>query len=400
MEIQASRKRAHATEAQYVYDSALFTKALDYAKKHCDACFILSAKYGLVAPNQVISPYEETLNAQPRTARAKWAEKVWEDLRLNLHRGDQVVLLAGERYREFLVPKIIQHGCEVEVPMEGLGIGRQLQWLTQHDANSKRDHDLDRLYVALRTLEFGVHGKRELAKCTGQQEWPRSGLYFFFEPGEQRSNDREMRVVRVGTHGVSRGSKATLWNRIRTHRGTGHGAGNHRGSIFRLHVGSAIGRRDPKLAVPSWGIGQNAETEVREMETDLEQAVSKHIGEMSILWLSIEDEASPASDRAYLERNLVGLLAGKASFSDPPSKNWLGLHSPDARIRDSGLWNLDFLSYQYSSDFLDVLDEYVQITTGRKSPPSHSIAPADWYANDRQRGSRDQLALFGEQGNG
>ncbi|WP_429838091.1 DUF6884 domain-containing protein [Burkholderia gladioli] len=40
-------------------------------------------------------------------------------------------VLAGERYREFLV-EYLRSRFELEIPMQGLAIGRQLQWLTDH----------------------------------------------------------------------------------------------------------------------------------------------------------------------------------------------------------------------------------------------------------------------------
>ncbi len=115
---------------------------------------------------------------------------------------------------------------------------------------------------------------------------------------------------------------------------------------------------------------------------------------MNVLWLAIEDDAGPASDRAYLERNLIGLLAGKSGPADTPSKNWLGCFSPDERIRRSGLWNLGFLGYVYCPDFLDVLDEYVSITVRTLPQPTQSLAPEEWYSNERAGVPRNQLLLF------
>jgi len=392
----ASRKRADATEARNLYSSPLFMKAREYVESRCDTWYILSAKHGLVSPAQVIDPYEETLNTKSRAELDKWAQKVWADLSRRLKSVDHVIILAGKRYREFLVPLATNHGCAVKVPMEGLSIGRQLQWLSKQLSQPSRENDLDRLYTALRSLESALGGKRLLSKSNGQQAWPESGVYFFFEPGEYRSGEGERRVVRVGTHGVSRGSKATLWNRLRTHRGTSSGLGNHRSSIFRLHVGTAMGAKNSSLAVASWGKGQVAEVNIRRKEEPLEREVSRHIGTMSILWLAIEDKASPASDRAYLERNLIGLLVGEAGPVDLPSVDWLGRFSPDERIRNSGLWNINFLDYSYSKEFLEVLDEYVLITLGKKPQPSKPIAPQDWHLNERRGVPYNQLALFEE----
>ena len=389
-----SRKQKKAAKAKDLYVSALFSKSRKYVERHCDRWYVLSAKHGLVHPNQVVEPYEDTLNTKPTKERKLWAEEVWSDLKKELEITDNVVFLAGNRYREYLIPKIHSYGCYVDVPMEGKSIGKQLQWLTQQEQKSSRDVDMERLYSALIRLEKWSGQKRLLAECTGHSKWPKSGIYFFFEPDEFRQNKTELRVVRVGTHGVSKGSKATLWNRLRTHRGTTSGSGNHRSSIFRLHVGAALSARDQALAVSTWGVGQTADADTRNREQNLESAVSAYIGKMCILWVAVEDMPGPASDRAYLERNLIGLLVGQAGAIDQPSRNWLGLYSPDKRIRRSGLWNLDFLNYEYSPDFLDVLDEYVSITVNETSRPANSIAPKDWYKNERNRLARSQLSLF------
>jgi hypothetical protein len=130
--------------------------------------------------------------------------------------------------------------------------------------------------------------------------------------------------------------------------------------------------------VGSWNTLKSIDGSQRKVEEDLERRVSAYIGSMRVLWLAIEDEAGPTSDRAYIERNVIGMLTGKAGPVDPPSSGWLGAVSPDDRIRLSGLWNLDHLHYPYSPDFLDVLDEYVLITTGKQAQPTRAIAPRYW----------------------
>lgn len=373
-----SKKLSKLTEAKNLYVSPLFAKSRIFVEQHCDSWFILSAKYGLIEPTDVIAPYEETLNTKSRHEKDEWARRVWVNLRQHLNPDDHVTILAGENYRKNLVPLILNHGSHVDVPMQGLGIGRQLQWLSNQPTQKR---DINRFYKALHKLESNLGGKRSMSASTGQQKWPDSGVYFFFEPGEMRANLESQRVVRVGTHRVSAGSKAKLWNRLRTHRGTRKGTGKHRSSIFRLHVGNAISKKYPNLAIPSWGIRGTRDKTVLKTEINLERKASSHIGKMGILWLAIEDKAGPASDRAYIERNLIGMLAGKSYPVDPPSANWLGQFNPEERIKLSGLWNLDHLDYPYSPDFLDILEEYVLITIGKRPKPTGSIAPSNWHEN-------------------
>jgi hypothetical protein len=45
--------------------------------------------------------------------------------------ADRIVVLAGIRYREFLMDYLRQRARTVEVPMEGLRIGKQLHFLSE-----------------------------------------------------------------------------------------------------------------------------------------------------------------------------------------------------------------------------------------------------------------------------
>jgi len=126
-----SKKKSMPMPARDLYSSDWFRKASAYAMRVADEWYILSAKYGLVAPDAVIEPYDETLNRMPAAARRAWAKHVLKDLGRVLQPGDQVMILAGKKYRENLVNPIQQMGCSVEIPMERLRIGEQLRRLKQ-----------------------------------------------------------------------------------------------------------------------------------------------------------------------------------------------------------------------------------------------------------------------------
>ena len=61
--------------------------------------------------------------------RRMWARGVIGALEPHLMGVKSVVFLAGEKYREFLVPMLHRRGIAVSVPMEGLGFYEQLAWL-------------------------------------------------------------------------------------------------------------------------------------------------------------------------------------------------------------------------------------------------------------------------------
>jgi hypothetical protein len=120
-------KRSYPCKAGDMYTSPLFQKMMAYARSlNPQRIFILSAKYGLLNPDDVIDPYERTLKVMRAEERQAWALDVLSKLggACNLE-SDQFVFLAGLPYRENLV----SHLKHYEVPMEGLAFGKQLKWL-------------------------------------------------------------------------------------------------------------------------------------------------------------------------------------------------------------------------------------------------------------------------------
>ena len=120
-------KRDHRCRARDMYTSPLFQKMMAYAESLAPKrIFILSAKYRLLTPDDVIEPYELTLKKMKSGERRSWAQGVIAALRQNCDLdADEFVFLAGVPYRENLVPHIRHY----TVPMEGLAFGKQLQWL-------------------------------------------------------------------------------------------------------------------------------------------------------------------------------------------------------------------------------------------------------------------------------
>ncbi len=210
---------------------------------------------------------------------------------------------------------------------------------------SKRD-DLIAFYALMDELER--RGKRRLSETDGRMNWP--GVYFFFEPGENRScSGQGPRVVRVGSSG------RPLRKRLGEHCGTlTPPYGDHRRSVFRLLVGNALIGRDPGVGIDSWGARKVRN--MRHAEQPLEEMVSRRIGGMSVAFVPIED----ALGRDNVKRNAIALLSGFPDrASDRPSSNWLGHHCDREKVRSSGLWNNVHVDGVHESGFLSVFERLV-----------------------------------------
>lgn len=238
-----------------------------------------------------------------------------------------------------------------------------------------RQDDVDRFYALLDDLERRVGGARKLKDCTGRMDWPERGVYLFLEPGERRASTDQRRVTRIGTHAVSAGSSTSLWDRLKQHYGTGsrsadhpHG-GAHRGSVYRKRVGEALiekhGLHDD---YPDWDTRWSSidreRSAVRNEEYIFERRVSAYVREQPFLWVALDDEPGPDSDRAFVERNLIALLGNRAGRSvDPRADCWLGRHSRSPEIRESGLWNVAHVDDPYDAAALDRFAAAIEETT-------------------------------------
>jgi hypothetical protein len=227
--------------------------------------------------------------------------------------------------------------------------------------------ELDDFYTLIDELRARGGGERRLASCDGRMSWPERGVYFYFEDGELRRNG-EPRVVRVGTHALTSTSRTTLWKRLSQHRGNvggSHaGGGNHRGSIFRLHVGQCLLARDGGLhdVVDTWGNKPAPAKVARHAEHQHEAVVSAYIGRMPFLWLGVPDDPGPLSDRGVIEAGAIALLSKRSNpHADPPSEEWLGRWSSRDAVRESGLWNVRHVDGP-RREMISAIERYIRST--------------------------------------
>lgn len=379
-------KRAEPAAAMDLYTSNLFVGRRRWVERSCDRWYVLSALHGLLDPETQIEPYDVALKDAGRPERRAWSRRVLGQLRDELGglEGHTFELHAGSDYLDYgIAAGLMAAGATVDRPFEGLSLGEQLSVYASvppaaapaasvvvgpdADGTAKpttlrdvpRQEVLGRFYAGLDELSHRLAGPRLLSECTGRTGWPTAGVYFFFEDGQERESGGH-RVVRVGTHALTATSGTSLWSRLRAHRGTRHGGGNHRGSIFRLHVGTALLNRGlhPEAA-KTWG-SRSAPREVRDNEKGLEQAVSDHIGRMPFLWVRVDDRL--ARDR--IERGAIALLSNyERTPIDPPSKQWLGRDADRDLVRSAGLWNVNHTTDAWNGDWLAEFESWIQRTS-------------------------------------
>jgi len=236
-------------------------------------------------------------------------------------------------------------------------------------ATALRERAIDSIYEVLGTLRDVNGGMHTLRECSGRMDWPDRGVYFFFSPETDPTDPpHEWRVTRVGTVGLREGSNNTLWTRLRRHRGPVggqyEGGGNHRGSVFRKHLGHAlIDRYNLEDEYDTWGEGYATPPELRREEQYVEELVSSYIRDLPFIVLNVPDDTGPDSDRGYIESNTIGLLSNYADTGiDNRADHWLGHDSHRDEIADSGLWNVRHVGEDFDPSVVDTIQSYFEAT--------------------------------------
>lgn len=372
-------KRAERAPAKDLYLSERFRLCRTAAEAYADKWFIVSAKHGLVDPERILSPYDTTLPNMTSCEVEVWNKKVKNQLARWVPKQSNIVCLGDSEYFTPLANLDLNARARVHLPFRRIDQSNHLTWLRKIQPMNSIVRDLDRLYDMLSIAVLREQHLRVFGSCSGSAKWPRRGLYIFCDPRHRRMfKPNTFKIIRIGTHAVSKGSASSLWQRLKNHKGQQDGSGNHRGSIFRLHVGSAL-MSTQSIMCPSWGVGMSAIEDIRTRETALEMAVSKYLASLQVVALDVNDEPSKLSDRAYIEQNMIALLSGRAGPVEIADESWLGYHCKNKAVRRASLWNVDYTELDYDPAFLDVVERYIAVTIGKTNPPDVPLAPKSWY---------------------
>jgi hypothetical protein len=334
-------KKKNISYVEDIYTSGRFSAQLKLCRRINGEIFVLSAKHGLVDLRVKIEPYDVTFPEGIFSPGAS-IENIEK-----LISPKKVVFLGGRRYLHVLRS---QAKIPICAPLEHLNSYEAASFIKVLNDYFERTSQARRFYDLLSSIAVrnGIYSFSEFASLP---RVPDRGVYYIFDPSEPgRYSDTLPRLVRIGTHAVSLGSKSRLRTRLRAHYGQRDETGNHRASIFRLHVGNAmINKFDLHDRFPSWGIGMSANDAVRRAERELEILVSQYISKLLFTYIDIADTPSAKSMRSFVEKASINLLTADGVPIENPTPGWLGLHSGVEGIRSTGLWNIQHSAQPFTS---------------------------------------------------
>lgn len=119
--------------AKELYQGQYFDAMKRYAQACNDEWAILSAKHGLVHPEEQLTPYDE-FGLSEEQAREIAQTLAWRDI-------ETVRVIAGKKYTDALTPELEARGIDVIELCRGMLIGERVSKL-QDLAREKENHTL------------------------------------------------------------------------------------------------------------------------------------------------------------------------------------------------------------------------------------------------------------------
>lgn len=162
---------------------------------------------------------------------------------------------------------------------------------------------------------------------------PTNGIYILFQKGETAHGTN--RVVRVGTHTGDNQLRSRLWQHFLNE--------NKDRSIFRKNIGRCLlnKEKDAYLEKWEWDLTTRAAKEKYSSQIDLDKqrVLEKKITDYLQQNFSFVTLNVPEKDvRLQLESKMLSTLAECEECN--PSSTWLGNFSPQPKIKENGLWNV------------------------------------------------------------
>jgi len=126
-------KLPRAAAARDLYTSPLFARRRRYAEATGLPWFVVSSRWGLVAPEEVVAPYDVYLGDMSAAYRRTWAEFVTAQLSdVGPLPGTVVEIHAGDHYVNSLRPALVHSGAVVVDAVDAGSMGETLAWYDHH----------------------------------------------------------------------------------------------------------------------------------------------------------------------------------------------------------------------------------------------------------------------------
>lgn len=113
--------------AREVWIGGHFQLTLMHVEEFFDEVRIMSFKYGMITPDQVIEPYDMNIHMEPLPVRVRWKRMVMQQIQdlVETYQPSVVGLYVGKADQDWLIKTFGGRGAKVIIPWAGKGTGQR-----------------------------------------------------------------------------------------------------------------------------------------------------------------------------------------------------------------------------------------------------------------------------------
>lgn len=127
-----SSKKPYTCQARDLYTGNLFCASRKYCEDNYSQYIILSAKYHMLFPEDIISPYELYLGDLTKQEKLDWNNVVVKQIMKYFPNTTQLDFYTSKMYSEGAISILENNGYVCKTFLNDLGMGYKVQWFKNH----------------------------------------------------------------------------------------------------------------------------------------------------------------------------------------------------------------------------------------------------------------------------
>ena len=127
-----SAKQHKKCKAQDLYIGSLFLASQEFCKSKYDQYCILSAKYHVLLPDDIVEPYDMFLTKFSKKDKEEWSRITAEQLLTKFPEDTEFDFYVSQSYLTYVLPYLDKAKRVYNTYLNDLGMGYKIQWFQQH----------------------------------------------------------------------------------------------------------------------------------------------------------------------------------------------------------------------------------------------------------------------------
>lgn len=132
------RKNNFRTQAKNLYTGNLFIAARKFCECNYSDWIILSAKYGVLFPEQMVEPYDLFIDDFTEDEKINWSNTVANKIMKMFDSNKTIDFYTSKNYQKYVIPILTRGGYSTTENLNNLRVALKTKWFLEHSESNHR----------------------------------------------------------------------------------------------------------------------------------------------------------------------------------------------------------------------------------------------------------------------